>query len=393
MRRCVPILVVAVAVAAGACSSGQECTYDIDCPGLLVCSNGACIEHAADTGTGSDDGGAAGDGATPHDSGRDAGGADAGRDGGRPDAGDAGLDAGDAGSDGGCVNGCVAQGDRECDGKASYRVCAADIHACLVWGPLAQCGGQDECREGSCGQDDCQQGTTQCLSDSLYATCNLHGTPFYTWGAGIPCASTEKCAKTICCPAVTVEVSGFCIDKFEAFAASQPDCGGTVYGHDADDYPAGFPDKVGDGGLPETDKVYACTAEAVAPSAYLTFFQAKRACENSGKRLCTPAEWHTACAGPGGSTYPYGNQYQQGTCNTEGNAALASGALPSCVSGYGVLDMSGNLYEWVFDVGADILQQPIVGGAYNSGTASTCTTQYPASSLTHSGARGWRCCR
>ena len=55
------------------------------------------------------------------------------------------------------------------------------------------------------------------------------------------------------------------------------------------------------------------------PHAYLSADQARSACNNAGKRICMRNEFLAACQGPKGFTYPYGNDFQQGYCNT-GNA-------------------------------------------------------------------------
>ena len=79
---------------------------------------------------------------------------------------------------------------------------------------------------------------------------------------------------------------------------------------------------------------------------------ARLACEDgSGKRLCTVAEWNTACAGAQTFIYPYSADTYNGTaCNGidagEGRAA-ATGARLLCESPDGVFDLSGNLAEWV----------------------------------------------
>ena len=80
---------------------------------------------------------------------------------------------------------------------------------------------------------------------------------------------------------------------------------------------------------------------------------ARTACETGagGKRLCTVAEWQTACAGAQSFIYPYSADTYNGTaCNGadagEGRAA-ATGAWLLCESPEGVFDLSGNLSEWV----------------------------------------------
>ena len=86
------------------------------------------------------------------------------------------------------------------------------------------------------------------------------------------------------------------------------------------------------------------------PKTNVDWFEARTLCTSLGKRLCTEEEWEKACKGPHNHRYPYGNSYQEGTCNVTGNYMddwyQPVGRYGSCVSGYGVADMSGNINEW-----------------------------------------------
>jgi hypothetical protein len=385
----------------------------------MVCSaQGVCIERPKDAGAAADDTGEVADSGEQNDAGRK----DAGRDGGR-DAGDAGRDAGDAGKDGGdagkdagpdagdagkdgSLDGahdggdggcgeCGIAGERACDGTGAYRMCEESGNNCLMWGQRVECNTPDECRQGTCGHDACAENATKCEGSDAYRVCAKENSPFLDWGDPVNCGPGEVCRDEICCPSEMAEAQGFCVDRYEAFATSSANCGlqGTAYGWTGDDYPEGFPDKVGSGGLPETEKVYSCAAPGVKPSAYITFYQAEKACENSGKHLCTIQEWYTACAGPNGLEFPYGDAYSANACNTSSDGILPTGSLQQCASDFGVFDMAGNVYEWVYDDGRALGFQPIAGGAYNSGDTSSCTTTFNVSTSTQSPARGWRCCK
>jgi len=106
------------------------------------------------------------------------------------------------------------------------------------------------------------------------------------------------------------------------------------------------------------------------PPVSLDWFEAKRSCAAVGKRLCGDDEWTLACEGPERLPYPYGYSRNSEACNIdhawrkpdlEGytNAYTRasevarldqrepSGSRPSCVSAYGVYDMTGNVDEWV----------------------------------------------
>ena len=102
--------------------------------------------------------------------------------------------------------------------------------------------------------------------------------------------------------------------------------------------------------LPGVSGARACSRKAVLPWSEATYKQAAQACKVAGKRLCTAAEWHLACAGTANSTYPYGTSYDKTSCNgldLKLGYAVPTGTLTKCVgSASGLYDMSGNLREW-----------------------------------------------
>lgn len=124
------------------------------------------------------------------------------------------------------------------------------------------------------------------------------------------------------------------------------------------------------------------------PLDWLTWYDAKNACESVGKRLCTRSEWTFAAEGPYMHPYPYGDGYHRDrtVCNFDQHLAeqsatikrsdgtlthptgddvmnvtnvnsdvgqalhnmlIRSGTLTLCVSDWGVYDMPGNIDEWV----------------------------------------------
>jgi formylglycine-generating enzyme len=156
-------------------------------------------------------------------------------------------------------------------------------------------------------------------------------------------------------------VSRTCVDRWEAHLVKAD---GTAHPHNQ---------------RPEEGVRYSARASsAVFPQAYISRLEASAACEASGKRLCTLAEWYSACRGRSGLSYPYGNKQVRDKCNAGKPHLLArlfgsspqawsyddfnspklnvepgflakSGEYRECASDYGAYDMVGNLHEWVSD--------------------------------------------
>lgn len=86
------------------------------------------------------------------------------------------------------------------------------------------------------------------------------------------------------------------------------------------------------------------------PTANVTRDEAAKLCEGKGKRLCSEAEWERACKGPDNRTYEYGDGYRAQVCGTgtavEQAARRPSGERTACVSGFGVREMHGGVWEW-----------------------------------------------
>jgi hypothetical protein len=157
------------------------------------------------------------------------------------------------------------------------------------------------------------------------------------------------------------------------------------------------------------------------PSGYVSGSLAKQACASAGKRLCSEAEWVTACRGEKQTQFPYGNTYRQDACNVfredhpaailhgdassghsdprlnlvtvEGKTLLReTGQTSSCASRWGddaIFDMVGNLDEWVDDAEGTFL-----GGFYARATRSGCDARvrtHPVEYFDYS--TGVRCCR
>jgi len=86
------------------------------------------------------------------------------------------------------------------------------------------------------------------------------------------------------------------------------------------------------------------------PATNLSWEDAVAYCASLGKRLPTEAEWEKACRGPQELNYPYGDREDESMAHfaDEWNAgAVSVGTYPA--NGYGLHDMSGNAWEWVYD--------------------------------------------
>jgi eukaryotic-like serine/threonine-protein kinase len=154
-------------------------------------------------------------------------------------------------------------------------------------------------------------------------------------------------------PANMVKIGNFYIDQYE------------------------FPNKIGE--LPVTN---------------VTWYEAKALCASVGKRLCSPEEWTRACRGPQGLRYPYGQEYNGSLCNSESevDAPLRIGDAPkTCVSGYGVYDLNGNVWEWVGRSPDEEIS--VRGGAWSSESCAECALKlWVHAPNTKSDRGGLRCC-
>lgn len=232
------------------------------------------------------------------------------------------------------------------------------------------------------------------------------------------------------CPPEMTFIGRYCIDRWEGHLVTKNSDGSTsIWPHYT---------------RPENAEFIAAASKGAFPQAYISRVEAKQACNNAGKRLCSRSEWMRACKGSRGFRYPYGNTGKRGACNT-GKAHLLytffgakrggwsyenfndpklnqepgflakSGDYEICHSDEDVYDIVGNLHEWINDdVGTDIEQvlekdgverkeQPwrAGNGMFMGGFFSTTVEHGPGCTYTtiaheptyHDYSTGFRCCK
>jgi protein-disulfide isomerase/uncharacterized membrane protein/peroxiredoxin len=148
----------------------------------------------------------------------------------------------------------------------------------------------------------------------------------------------------------------------------------------------------------------------VEPTRGLTWYEADAACKVAGKRLCTEAEWLTACTGAepidanGDGVYSndpvrgrqrsYGEHYREGVCadaRKKGETVgLLTGNHPQCRTPEGVYDLEGVGKEWVNNTPD---KAALKGGSYFSGDSARCAYHKDGESPdTKDESISFRCC-
>lgn len=259
------------------------------------------------------------------DSGQDSG-EDLGDD---PGWGDPGQDPGvDAGIDAG---GRVCPRDKDCTG----RECDPDP-VCGV--SCGTCPGSWVCESGRCewGPDDytvqCSAGMCTVPGGSFWQGCNgvvdsegdSYGMPYHE--VNVPTYEIDQYE-------VTVDAYGACVS---ASACTSP-------------------------GTYSSSCNWGKSGKGSHPVNCIDWYQAREYCSWAGKRMCSESEWEKASRGTDGRKYPWGNEpatceyaVMDETVGFEGDGCRTRstwpvGSKPAGASPYGVLDMSGNVWEWVED--------------------------------------------
>jgi formylglycine-generating enzyme required for sulfatase activity len=168
----------------------------------------------------------------------------------------------------------------------------------------------------------------------------------FAMGIDIPEAySDEK-------PVHKVTLSAFCMDRTEVTLDAYDAC-----------VKSGKCDTGGGTGLYSCGKL---PQHSGRPVNCVTWDQAKAYCEAQGGRLPTEAEWEYAARGTDGRLYPWGNQPPDRTRFWAGDGEdrycpgcpTTVGRFPKGASPFGVLDMIGNVKEWVADYDGPYAKEP-----------------------------------
>jgi len=104
------------------------------------------------------------------------------------------------------------------------------------------------------------------------------------------------------------------------------------------------------------------------PVVEISYFDAESYCKSIGKRLPTDLEWEKAARGEDGRLYPWGPTFDSKKANTNESGIGSTtpvGSFKDGASPYGVMDMSGNVWEWVDAwVDADKQYRETRGGSF-----------------------------
>jgi formylglycine-generating enzyme len=139
------------------------------------------------------------------------------------------------------------------------------------------------------------------------------------------------------------------------------------------------------------------------PANHRSFTHGEKACAAQGKRMCRESEWNFACEGEEMRPYPYGFSRDTSACNADRTDVVSpegklrdlrapGGSFARCKSPFGVMDMAGNLEEFVaMDVKGPV--QPAMKGAYWQPSRNFCRAAQTAHDRYYNGTEtGFRCC-
>jgi len=203
----------------------------------------------------------------------------------------------------------------------------------------------------------------------------------------------EACGDALMVWVTRTDDSRFCIDRFEA-SLDSGDLGDAHQGSDDLELSTNGSTTAG-----------ATVVLGQPPTQGISWYQAKAACENVSKRLCTLEEWQSACRGPDALIYPYGDRISDSSCQGffayPDDKPSVTGSLASCLSPWGAYDLSGNVEEWTdtpvprIPGSTELNDRAVRGGSFKSNSSALACIgdefhEAPGSSDID---RGFRCCK
>ncbi|MGB0592002.1 MAG: formylglycine-generating enzyme family protein [Myxococcota bacterium] len=248
----------------------------------------------------------------------------------------------------GCADGAC------CDHCADGHVCAED-GSCTCGALGVACPDGFACEDGHCIGG---------LGDEAFV-------PTGHFVMGCSSAQGEACeAHADELPRRLVTVEAFAIDRHEVTAADYQTCVTTTG--------CALPLLTSGSGAN-----YATPTKYEHPINFVTWAQAEDYCDRQDKRLCSEAEWefagrgtcHAACDADDVTCceammplFPWGDSPPTCALANHGNSACGGdtspvGAYPDGASQYGVMDLSGNVWEWVQDCWHSDYQDAPLDGA------------------------------
>lgn len=140
-------------------------------------------------------------------------------------------------------------------------------------------------------------------------------------------------------PGHVVNLDGYWIDQFEVTNSQYARC---VLSAGCQPLEKTSTNRVGD--------YYGNPAYDFHPVVWVNWHQAAAYCAWAGGRLPTEAEWEKAARGTNGAAYPWGDLLPNRLLlNFNTRIPVKVGSFPAGASPYGVMDMAGNVWEWVGD--------------------------------------------